>query len=407
MSRNNKLTVADIVDILENEEDIINASVYICPPENHMLSDGDSDEDDAEAGNFNHLSGNQLRAEGHLQIVRQGGGGLRHEFVGRKNQSDSDDSDDNVSLSELKIGNQAQVRKSKKKPLPYREWENKDLPTYERQTWTEPDFLNDSRSPVEWFELFYDDELVELIVLNSKKYAVYEGNDQFDVTREEMRLVIAIFLLSGYCSYARQRMFWDTGADTYHPGVANSMTRFRFEQILKYMHVSDNTLLDQGDKFTKVRPLWNKLNASWMRYFPRFTNVSIDESMVPYYGHHSTKQHIHGKPIRFGYKIWCMATRLGYLIQAEPYQGASTGNTNPELGVALKESGHQGTGTIRSNRVEKAPLESLQHKIQTEGIIRLLIRNQVLRWFAIIRLFKEGRERVTGEPCPGRPPDDQ
>lgn len=90
--------------------------------------------------------------------------------------------------------------------------------------------------------------------------------------------------------------------------------------------------------------------------------------------------------IRFG--AW-----HGYLIQAEPYQGASTGNTNPELGVggsvvtnllsklpngfkvhvyidnfftslrlltALKESGHQGTGTIRANRVEKAPLESLQ-----------------------------------------------
>ncbi|XP_017479401.1 PREDICTED: uncharacterized protein LOC108368943, partial [Rhagoletis zephyria] len=103
-----RLTVADIVDILENEEDIINASVYICPPENHMLSDGDSDEDDAEAGNFNHLSGNQLRAEGQLQIVRQGGGGLKHAFFGRENQSDSDDSDDNVPLSELKIRNQAQ-----------------------------------------------------------------------------------------------------------------------------------------------------------------------------------------------------------------------------------------------------------------------------------------------------------
>ncbi|XP_036340519.1 piggyBac transposable element-derived protein 3-like [Rhagoletis pomonella] len=171
------------------------------------------------------------------------------------------------------------------------------------------------------------------------------------------------------------------------------MPRARFEQILRYMHVSDNTLLDPQDKFTKIRPLWDNLNERWMRYSPRYVEVSIDESMIPYYGHHSTKQHIHGKPIRFGYKVWCMATRLGYLIQAEHYQGASAGNTNPDLGVggsvvtnlvsklpdgfkvhvymdnfltslrlltALKQSGHQGTGTIRANRVEKAPLESLQ-----------------------------------------------
>jgi len=42
-----------------------------------------------------------------------------------------------------------------------------------------------------------------------------------------------------------------------------------------------------------------------------------------YYGHHSSKQFIHGKPIRFGFQIWCLNARLGYLIQFEPYQGAS------------------------------------------------------------------------------------
>lgn len=50
----------------------------------------------------------------------------------------------------------------------------------------------------------------------------------------------------------------------------------------------------------------------------------IDETMVPYHGRHSTKQHIHGKPIRFGYKLWSAATRNGYLISCEPYQGAKS-----------------------------------------------------------------------------------
>ncbi|KRZ70587.1 PiggyBac transposable element-derived protein 3 [Trichinella papuae] len=34
--------------------------------------------------------------------------------------------------------------------------------------------------------------------------------------------------------------------------------------------------------------------------------------MVPYYGHHSCKMFIRGKPIRFGYKIWTMASANGY-----------------------------------------------------------------------------------------------
>lgn len=74
-----------------------------------------------------------------------------------------------------------------------------------------------------------------------------------------------------------------------------------------------------------------------------------------------------------------MATCLRCLVQAIPYQAESTGNANPELGVggvsvhvymddfftsfglltALKELGHQGTGTIRLSRDEKAPLKSV------------------------------------------------
>ncbi|KRX20026.1 PiggyBac transposable element-derived protein 3 [Trichinella nelsoni] len=37
----------------------------------------------------------------------------------------------------------------------------------------------------------------------------------------------------------------------------------------------------------------------------------IDEGMVPYFGHHSCKMFIRGKPIRFGYKIWTMSSANG------------------------------------------------------------------------------------------------
>ena len=111
--------------------------------------------------------------------------------------------------------------------------------------------------------------------------------------------------------------------------------------------------------------------------------------MVHYFDRHGLKQHIHGKPIHFGYKVWCMCTPECYLIQAEPYQGANTGDNIKGLGMGgsvvadliselphsnfslffenlftslplmdyLSEAAFGGTGTIRLNRTEKAPLQ--------------------------------------------------
>lgn len=119
------------------------------------------------------------------------------------------------------------------------------------------------------------------------------------------------------------------------------MSRNRFTQIMKYFHVCDNHNLTIGDRFAKVTPLWGKMNEKWLRYFPGDTNLSVDESMIPYYGSDGAKQHMHGKPIRFGFKVWCLCTRLGYLIQSIP-----SGNTQPDLGLG---------GSVVMDLVDKLP----------------------------------------------------
>ena len=131
------------------------------------------------------------------------------------------------------------------------------------------------------------------------------------------------------------------------------------------------------------------LNEKWLNHFSKKNYLSIDESIVPYYGRHGLKQHIHGKPIRFGYKVWCLCNTEGYLIHAEPYQGAGTNDKIEDLGMRgsvvsdliaelpntnncclffdnlftslplmkhLNERNYSGTGTICGNRVEGVPL---------------------------------------------------
>ncbi|XP_070174083.1 piggyBac transposable element-derived protein 3-like [Littorina saxatilis] len=129
--------------------------------------------------------------------------------------------------------------------------------------------------------------------------------------------------------------------------------------------------------------------------FVKQHSLSIDESMVPYYGRHGCRQFIRGKPIRFGYKFWVLATPLGYVVQLEPYQGAKgqqvaecpglgmggsvvvdliskiQGNdayhltfdnlfTSMKLVDHLTSKGIGCTGTIRSNRMEDCPLKNVK-----------------------------------------------
>lgn len=99
------------------------------------------------------------------------------------------------------------------------------------------------------------------------------------------------------------------------------------------MHLSNNVDLDANDKFTKVRPILNMLNEKFMQFGVFSHHLSIDEEMVPYFGRHSAKMFISGKPIRFGFKIWCLASDTGYLFKFEPYSGKNTKLIDSGLGL--------------------------------------------------------------------------
>lgn len=442
-----RMTVADILNVLEEDDDIINPSFFIAPPDNPTLSDCDSDDDDT--CNINNLSGNQLRGEGELkgQKITKDGlvtiriGGINDENIDQgnggqieedKESNQNEEGEEEIINSSTSLGSsgtdvnkekrktnysthkadtQPQKRKTQtlnlntKKKIKankkQRIWEKKDIADCTAIEFTRADFLLQDYSPEQLFEFFFDDEVLNYIVSCTNQYALEKGNMNFYTSKNEIKLFFAILFLSGYNTMARYRMYWEVAQDTHNEAVSRAMSRTRFEDLLKYIHFCENNNLDPEDKFSKVRNVMSMLNERWLQYFPGDVYLSIDESMVPYFGRYGAKQHIHGKPIRFGYKVWVLATRLGYAIQAEPYQGKKTGANIPELGVGgsvvidliselpqnrkyclffdnfftsmklleeLKKRGYHGTGTIRADRVEQAPLPDISEiKKQPRG----------------------------------------
>ena len=77
----------------------------------------------------------------------------------------------------------------------------------------------------------------------------------------------------------------------------NFFIKSKFEGILSCLHYADNGQSD-NDKYYKVRPIFKNINKQAAKYSSLINYFSVDESMIPYFGRHNTKQFIRGKPIR-------------------------------------------------------------------------------------------------------------
>lgn len=129
--------------------------------------------------------------------------------------------------------------------------------------------------------------------------------------------------MSGYHKMPQQDLYWSTRPDFGLPIVKQAMSRFTFRTIKTYFHMNDNDTIDESDRLAKVRPLISLLNERYMQFGIFSKNLSIDEQMVPYFGRHSCKMFIRNKPIRFGFKQWCLCSSDGYLYTCKPYAGAA------------------------------------------------------------------------------------
>ena len=104
------------------------------------------------------------------------------------------------------------------------------------------------------------------------------------------------------------------------------MARNRFTEIKKYLHLAD--------KLSKMAHMYKLLNAQ-LTQFGVSSELSIDESLVPYYGRHSCKMFITGKPIRFSYKLWYVCGSDGHPYHIIPYQGKEEAANPTPLGTRV------------------------------------------------------------------------
>lgn len=55
------------------------------------------------------------------------------------------------------------------------------------------------------------------------------------------------------------------------------------------------------------------LTAIFVRHFGPCEYLNYDQLMTKYFGSNPRRQFVKGKPIRFGYKAWCVSSENSYL----------------------------------------------------------------------------------------------
>ena len=185
----------------------------------------------------------------------------------------------------------------------------------------------DEVSPFMLFEKFFDSHVVDFIVDMTNLYARRDkGKPSFETNSSEIRVFLAMLILSGYTVLPRRKLYWENSDDVFIKAMSDAMSRNRFEELISVLHLSDNNNLRAGDKMAKIRPFYDMLNIRCRNYAPNKDNKSVDEAMIPYFGRNSSKQRMQNKPVRVGYKQWVLAETSGYVIQFDPYQGVKNGN---------------------------------------------------------------------------------
>ena len=284
-------------------------------------------------------------------------------------------------------------------------WENRDLP---QQTRPCPEFEppHELKSPINYFQYFFDNEILDLLVVQKNLYSTCRDGKSINVTRSEMNIFLAIWIYMGICRLPSYEDYWNSYLRV--PQIADAMPLKRFIKIRARFHLVDNAMPANGDRYFKVRPLLKHMQKKCQAIEQLENQYSIDESMIPYKGKKASmlRQYLPNKPHKWGFKFFLLCGTSGIAYDFLPYMGGETFSevqfteeetacglggqvvitlsksiSRPRLSTVCFDNffttikllkllqsnmGLLATGTIRSNRLEQCPLKD-DKKLLREG----------------------------------------
>ncbi|CAF4639714.1 unnamed protein product [Rotaria socialis] len=198
-------------------------------------------------------------------------------------ESSSKESESEENESEEKVENNN--RKSKKRKTLHWTKRNFVTPAADFGDNLSPPPDNDELEPIDYFHFMLGKQSISLLTNQSNLYSVQKDpNKPVRISETEMAQFIGILMMTGIYAFPEQRFFWSS--TTRVECISSVMSRDRFLEIKKYLHVADNSVqLDRDDpnfdRAHKVRPLLNIIKENF-RTISKEEKLSVDEQIKPF-----------------------------------------------------------------------------------------------------------------------------
>lgn len=255
-----------------------------------------------------------------------------------------------ISVSPVSTPRTSELSSSDNEPLNQIVWHSKYFAPVQINQFTEHSGpthpLGPESQELDFFQLFFDDDLFKLIVSETNRHAEFCMTTQPDskwqpISVPELKAFFGLNVALSVMQVPTYTLAWGNSNLFSIPGVSEVMTKNRFEKIMKYFHLHDKTLQvprdnPSYDKLFLVRPVLDHINRKCLENYDPPCNQTVDEAMVAFRGRLGFKQYLPGKPTKFGIKVWMRASSAsGYCHEFQVYTGKDARGV-PEAGLGSR-----------------------------------------------------------------------
>ncbi|KAL6420058.1 hypothetical protein ACFW04_011915 [Cataglyphis niger] len=181
-------------------------------------------------------------------------------------------------------------------------------------------------------DLFFDKTFFDLVVTQTNLYhsqmkALHKISAKTvpwtEVTTNEIKKFLGLPILMGQTRKSCWKDYWSTDPLVEIPIFRATITRMRFEQILTFFHLNDNTqCIVPQDRLSKIKPLLDYIILKYQAIYIPKQELALDEAMVPFRGRISFRTYNPAKIMKYGILIRMLCeSESGYICNFEIYSG--------------------------------------------------------------------------------------
>ena len=197
--------------------------------------------------------------------------------------------------------------------------------------------------PIDFFHLFFHQSDFEKMAEESNRYAdtfleknrgtlkqksrFQKWTDDAKTTWQEMKIFVAMLIAMGLTVQLAFSEYWTTDEVTETPFYRKLMSRDRAYLLMSFFHLADNSLYvprrqPGHNPLHKLGDFYTNLISRFSTVYVPSQHLSLDEGMIPWRGHLSSKAYSPDKPHKYGIKAHMVCdAKPGYCVKFKLYTG--------------------------------------------------------------------------------------